>query len=80
MDEQGFRLEVCENDIEVKDFIERSIEMPIDEFLGSKVGCSNLQKKGITNLNQLIIYTRAELLKKDSRGYGSSRNGWDEKI
>lgn len=64
MDEQGFRLEVCENGIEVTDFIERSIEMPINEFLESKVTCSNLQKKGITTINQLIAYTRAELLEK----------------
>ena len=62
MDEQGIKMEICEDETEVKDFIVRSIEMPTNEFLESKVTCSNLQKKGITTINKLISYTRSELL------------------
>ena len=61
MEEQGIRLQICDSQTEVKDFVAQNIEMPVNEFLESKVTCSNLQKKEITTINQLISYTRTEL-------------------
>lgn len=62
MEEQGIKLEICNSETEVINFVVQSIEMPVNEFLDSKVTCSNLQKKGITTINQIISYTRKELI------------------
>ena len=62
MEEQGIKLEICDSETELINFVVQSIEMPVNEFLDSKVTCSNLQKKGITTINQIISYTRKELI------------------
>ncbi|MBR5874748.1 MAG: hypothetical protein IKY90_08460 [Oscillospiraceae bacterium] len=49
--------------ISLSEYIKCEIVLPVEEFISSKVTCSNLIKRHLPNVNMLMKHTRSELIK-----------------